>query len=79
MANSINIGKLLNNTDYWDPNNGTMRYRIGSSHAGTSAKNPFNGHIYSIRFYNRKLTQAEQLHNQYVDNLRFNLGLNITE
>ena len=79
MANGINIGELLDSTDYWDPNNGTMRYRIGSAAGGGASKHPFNGHIYSIRFYNRKLTQAEQLHNQQVDNLRFNLELTLEE
>lgn len=39
--------------------------------------NPFNGYIYSIRLYNRKLTFAEMLYNQQVDNERFNLGLDI--
>lgn len=33
--------------------------------------------IFSIRIYNRKLTKAEMLFNQQVDNARFNLGLNI--
>ena len=56
-----------------------MRYRIGSAAGGGASKHPFNGHIYSIRFYNRKLTQAEQLHNQQVDNLRFNLELTLEE
>lgn len=33
--------------------------------------------IYSIRIYNRQLTEEEMLHNQRIDNVRFNLGLNI--
>ena len=33
--------------------------------------------IYSIRFYNRLLTTDEMVHNQRVDNERFNLGLTI--
>ena len=33
--------------------------------------------IYSIRIYNRRLTEEEMLHNQRIDNVRFNLGLNI--
>jgi hypothetical protein len=36
-----------------------------------------NGDIYSIRIYNRKLSQSEQLQNQRVDNIRFNLGLSL--
>lgn len=39
--------------------------------------NPYNGYIYSIRIYDRKLSAAEMLHNQQVDNERFNLGLDI--
>ena len=35
----------------------------------------FSGSIYSIRIYNRKLSKSEMLHNQYVDNRRFNLGI----
>lgn len=39
--------------------------------------NPFVGSIYAIRLYNRHLTQAEMLHNQRLDNKRYNLGLTI--
>ena len=37
----------------------------------------FVGTIHSIRMYNRSLTLEERLHNQRIDNIRFNLGLNI--
>ena len=37
----------------------------------------FVGTIHSIRMYNRSLTLEERLHNQKVDNIRFNLGLSI--
>ena len=37
----------------------------------------FKGVIYSVRVYNKRLTVDEMKHNQHVDNLRFNLGLNI--
>ena len=45
----------------------------------TSGSNRYylNGKIYSIRIYNRQLTESEMLKNQKVDNARFNLGLNI--
>lgn len=36
---------------------------------------PFHGNLYSIRIYNRRLTAEEQLHNQKVDNARFNLNI----
>lgn len=37
----------------------------------------FDGRIYSVRIYNRRLTDDEILYNQRVDNLRFNLGLDL--
>lgn len=33
--------------------------------------------VHALRFYNRLLTQEEMLHNQRIDNERFNLGLSI--
>ena len=33
--------------------------------------------IYAIRIYNRQLTADEMLHNQQIDNVRFNLGLDL--
>ena len=42
-----------------------------------SSGNFFMGKIYSIRIYNRALTENEILANQRVDNARFNLGLTI--
>ena len=65
------------NTDYWDRSDDKF-FRMGRSLSTSSQiyENPFSGYIYSIRIYNRKLTKAEQLQNQQVDNSRFNLGLN---
>jgi hypothetical protein len=37
----------------------------------------FKGKIYSIRIYNRQLTETEVMQNLSVDNLRFNLGLTL--
>lgn len=67
-------GHNFNSTysDYW---NGDVR---GYTYIGQMAGNvtrAFNGTIYSIRVYNRKLTIDEMLHNQYIDNARFDLGL----
>ncbi len=42
---------------------------------GGNSPQYMKGKIYSIRIYNRKLTQAEVLKNLAVDNARFNLGL----
>lgn len=50
---------------------GTNTNFIGKRSSGS----PFNGKIHSIRIYNRLLSEAEMLHNQQVDNTRFNLGL----
>lgn len=56
--------------------NNLSSYTIGGREYGTN-KYYANARIYSIRFYNRKLTESEMLNNQAVDNARFNLGLNI--
>lgn len=37
----------------------------------------FKGKIYSIRVYNKQLTEAEVMQNLAVDNIRFNLGLTL--
>lgn len=58
--------------DFWtgaDPNNNLIGKRVNG--------NQFSGKIYCIRLYNRRLTAAEILRNQRIDNKRFNLGLNI--
>lgn len=56
--------------------------RIGSrrrdSGIGTG-QDLFKGTVYSIRIYDHKLTSEEILHNQKVDNERFNLGLTFPE
>ena len=56
---------------YWSSNNHT---HLGRRDSGGSA---YKGYIYSIRVYDRKLTSEEMLHNQQIDNQRFNLGLNL--
>lgn len=60
--------------DYWNNNGGDTA--IGARNGGAGAR--FNGTIYSIRVYNRRLSYAEMLHNQQVDNERFGLGLNLS-
>ena len=47
----------------------------GSGRGASDIYDVFNGQIYSIRIYNRQLTEAEVLNNQRIDNTRFNLGL----
>lgn len=39
--------------------------------------NPFNGQIYAIRYYSRILSDDETRYNQRIDNVRFNLGLDL--
>lgn len=66
LLNGTSISKN-SNTDYWT----TSDFYIGRRAAGSY----FNGEIYAIRVYNRKLSQEEQLFNFNSDNTRFNLGL----
>lgn len=66
LLNGTSISKN-SNTDYWTAND----FYIGRRAKGFY----FNGEIYDIRVYNRKLSQEEQLFNFNSDNTRFNLGL----
>ena len=61
--------------DNWSNNNGgitTIGRRLSMSNIYQ-----FSGTMHSIRIYNRHLSTSEMLHNQKVDNERFNLGLSI--
>ena len=49
--------------------------RFATSEAGSEF--PFKGTLHSLRVYNRKLSLAEMLQNQKIDNERFNMGFNI--
>ena len=61
-----------NSSDYWGGQDTNTNY-IGKRKTGGC----FKGKIYSIRIYNRRLTEAEVLANLAVDNIRFNLGLSL--
>lgn len=61
----------VNGSDYLGSRNGTNW--IGRRNTG----NYFKGKIYSIRIYNKQLTEDEVMQNLSVDNLRFNLGLTL--
>ena len=51
---------------------------IGASGRGASTYyDALGGKMHSLRIYNRQLTEEEVLHNQAIDNTRFNLGLTI--
>ena len=72
VLNGSTTGTLIGSS--WTSNISTNEIGGRSPYA-----NPYyaNIRIYSIRKYNRILTEAEMLQNQAVDNARFNLGLNI--
>ena len=67
---------ISNTSDYWatfDNNSMTLfRAHVGSMYA-TSAN--FTGNLYSIRIYDRVLTQEEQLYNQNMDIKKFKLDI----
>ena len=59
-------------------NNYVSRYNAAAViGADLQYKNTINGKIHSIRIYNRQLTEEEVLHNQAIDNTRFNLGITV--
>lgn len=57
----------------------TTRLTVSGSTVGGSSQwyHDFFGVIHSIRMYNRSLSLEEKLHNQRIDNERFNLGLTL--
>lgn len=68
------ISMSTSGSDYWGNQDTSINY-IGRRKTG----NYFKGKIYSIRIYNRQLTEAEVMQNLSVDNLRFNLGLTLNQ
>ena len=58
---------LDSSTDYWTSEDANYTW-IGLKNINAYA---FKGEIYSIRIYNRRLTQAEQINNYKVDRGRF--------
>ena len=73
LLNGVSGGTLT--TASWSAN---VSYNtIGGRDGYPTSPRYANVRIYSIRKYNRQLTQAEILKNQRTDNARFNLGLNI--
>lgn len=67
----LNRSSSLNNWGDLD-----SKMHIGGRNSGWD-KAPFKGNLYSIRIYSRLLTMDEMLFNQHIDNVRFNLGLDI--
>lgn len=58
-------------------NNNYLTGNYEGYYVGGANNRTFNGNICAIRIYNRRLTDDEILYNQRVDNLRFNLGLDL--
>lgn len=56
---------------------GTVDFYYGNNDGVTTTIARLSGKLYAIRFYNRLLTEDEILHNQRIDNERFELGLTI--
>jgi len=74
VQNGVTISRSTR-SDWWAA---VDNFLIGLNMYGNGAKRMYyTGKIYSIRFYDRRLTAEEILHNQQVDNARFNLGLSI--
>ena len=73
---AVRNGTSLTTTsnDYWSLQSDMTT--IGFREVSTNHR-PYYGKIYSIRIYNRLLTEAEMLQNQRADNARFNFGLTI--
>lgn len=66
---------------FWPTSNGwagpDSNNYIGTRYTSGAFSTTFTGKVYSLRIYNRLLTKEEILHNQRIDNRRFNLGLTI--
>lgn len=73
VVNGVSVGTSKSNNSW---GSGAATCPIGGRTSGSS-RYYSNVRIFSIRKYNRLLTEAEMLQNQAVDNARFNLGLNI--
>lgn len=73
VRNGTSVGFGVNDT--WSANPDDYTY-LGIKKSNYSTYR-FAGTMYSIRIYNRKLTEQEMIFNQSVDDSRFNLGLNI--
>lgn len=72
IANGVRCGYSVNDT--WSSN--TTDY-TGLGYRPHNGDYHFSGIMYSVRIYNRHLTEEEMIHNQKVDNQRFNLGVTI--
>lgn len=72
MTRALYNGNVLSpnsSTDYWSGNKTTS---IGRS-LSSGVRYQFNGRVYSIRVYNRRLTEEEQRFNYAIDKKRFQI------
>lgn len=75
---SLNLNVGVHNGELAPQSSATYWASDNNSYVGRRSRgNPFKGYIYSIRIYDRRLSEAEILNNQRVDNARFNLGLSL--
>ena len=80
FLNGLELSLSSSTAGAWQMDSQTNYARVGSRRRGSGigdGQNMYKGEVYAIRIYNRKLSTAEILHNQQVDNERFNLGLTI--
>ncbi len=80
FVNGQEISLASSSAGAWQMDSQQNFARIGSRRRGSGigdGQDMYKGNVYAIRIYNRKLSAAEMLHNQQVDNERFNLGLDI--
>ncbi len=74
----VNLQNVQNPESYkWDWNSSNERAMLGQRGTWAQAVHIFKGKLYSVRVYNRLLSESEMLNNQEIDNERFNLGLTI--
>lgn len=74
----VSNGMTLGNTSLSGlVSNGADYISIGARKNSASEGRYFAGTIKCVRIYSRKLSQAEMVANQRIDNTRFNLGLSI--
>lgn len=77
FGNTFNVnGEIVPTYDTYN-RGGNGRAIIGALESNAASSYNMQGRIYAIRIYNRQLTAEEIAHNQHVDNVRFNLGLDL--
>ena len=78
-ANGSPLANVSFTSKHADTNEGGVFIGATRGSGYTNPTNIFSGSIYAVRIYNRVLTADEVLHNQYVDDQLYELGLNLTD